>query len=249
MDEKMSGRINQDRRRFWRSAAKTIAAAELAMIGPAEAQSHRGAASDVPVTEPGSGRSFGSLKQIDAGVLRIGYVEAEPADGRAVNLLHSWLYDIFSYVEVVLLLASAGFRVIVPYLRGYGPTRFLSRGAFRNGQPAALAVDVVALMDASGSRKQRSLVSIGRRGRLGLADGERQYDDLEKQLAVLPLISVPTITLEGDANGTPHPDAAAYIRKFSGRYEHRLITGGIGHNLPQETPQAFADAMVDTDRL
>jgi pimeloyl-ACP methyl ester carboxylesterase len=104
-------------------------------------------------------------------------------------------------------------------------------------------------MDASGSRKQRSLVSIGRRGRLGLADGERQYDDLEKQLAVLPLISVPTITLEGDANGTPHPDPAAYIRKFSGRYEHRLITGGIGHNLPQETPQAFADAMVDTDRL
>jgi pimeloyl-ACP methyl ester carboxylesterase len=354
MDEKMSERINQDRRRFLRSAAKTIAAAELAVIGPAEAQSHGGAGSDVPVTEPWASPSFGSLKQIDAGVLRVGYVEAGPADGRAVILLHGWPYDIFSYVEVVPLLASAGYRVIVPYLRGYGPTRFLSSEAFRNGQPAALAVDVVALMDALkiakatlagfdwGARaanivaalwpeRCRAMVSVSGylissqdagmmalrpkaelewwyqfyfatdrglagydkfrhdfarliwqlaspnwtfddsifartaasfdnpdhvsivihnyRWRLGLADGERQYDDLEKQLAVLPLISVPTITLEGDANGAPHPDPASYIRKFSGRYEHRLITGGIGHNLPQEAPQAFADAVVDVDRL
>jgi pimeloyl-ACP methyl ester carboxylesterase len=298
--------------------------------------------------------SFGSLKQINAGVLNVGYVEAGPADGRAVILLHGWPYDIFSYVDVVPLLASAGYRVVVPYLRGYGPTRFLSGEAFRNGQPSALAVDVIALMDALkidkatlggcdwGARtanivaalwpeRCRATVSVsgyligsqeagrmplrpkaelewwyqfyfatdrGRAGydryrhdfarliwqlaspkwafddttfarsaasldnpdhvsivihnyrwRLGLADGERQYDDLEKRLAVLPLIGVPTITLEGDANGAPHPDPAAYARKFSGRYEHRLITGGIGHNLPQEAPQAFADAVVDVDRL
>ena len=324
------------------------------MIGSAEAQSSRGAAPDILATRSGTNMSFGSLKQINAGVLNVGYVEAGPADGRAVILLHGWPYDIFSYVDVVPLLASAGYRVIVPYLRGYGPTRFLSGEAFRNGQPSALAVDVIALMDALkidkatlggcdwGARtanivaalwaeRCRATVSVsgyligsqeagrmplrpkaelewwyqfyfatdrGRAGydkyrhdfarliwqlaspkwafddttfartaasldnpdhvsivihnyrwRLGLADGERQYDDLEKRLAVLPLIGVPTITLEGDANGAPHPDPAAYAQKFSGRYEHRLITGGIGHNLPQEAPQAFADAVVDVDRF
>ena len=144
----MSEGIDQDRRRFLSSAAKTIAAAELAMIGSAEAQSSRGAAPDILATRSGTNMSFGSLKQINAGVLNVGYVEAGPADGRAVILLHGWPYDIFSYVDVVPLLASAGYRVIVPYLRGYGPTRFLSGEAFRNGQPSALAVDVIALMDA-----------------------------------------------------------------------------------------------------
>jgi pimeloyl-ACP methyl ester carboxylesterase len=83
------------------------------------------------------------------------------------------------------------------------------------------------------------------RWRLGLADGERKFDEFEKQLAQAPVISVPTITMEGDANGAPHPEPSAYAKKFSGRYEHRLLTGGIGHNLPQEAPQAFAQAIVD----
>ncbi len=350
----MSEGINQDRRCFLSSVAKTIAAAELAMIGSAEAQSSRGAAPDILATKPGTNMSLGTLKQIDAGVLTIGYVEAGPADGRAVLLLHGWPYDIFSYVDVVPLLASAGYRVIVPYLRGYGPTRFLSGETFRNGQPSALAVDVIALMDALkidkatlggcdwGARtanivaalwpeRCKAMVSVsgyligsqdagrlplppkaelewwyqfyfaterGRVGyykhrhdfarliwrlaspkwnfddamfertaasfdnpdhvdivihnyrwRLGLAEGDPKLADLEKRLAAFPSIGVPTITLEGDANGAPHPDPATYARKFSGRYEHRLITGGIGHNLPQEAPQAFANAVADVDRL
>jgi pimeloyl-ACP methyl ester carboxylesterase len=346
--------IDQDRRRFLGSAAKTIAAAELAMIGSAEAQSSRGVAPDILATKPGTNMSLGSLKQIDAGVLTIGYVEAGPADGPAVLLLHGWPYDIHSYVDVAPLLTSAGYRVIVPYLRGYGPTRFLSGEMFRNGQPSALAVDVIALMDALkidkatlagcdwGARTANivaalwperctAMVSVsgyligsqdagrmplppkaelewwyqfyfaterGRIGydkyrhdfarliwrlaspkwnfddatfertaasfdnpdhvdivihnyrwRLGLAEGDPKHENLEKRLAAFPPISVPTITLEGDANGAPHPDPAAYARKFSGRYEHRLITGGIGHNLPQEAPQAFANAVADVDRL
>jgi pimeloyl-ACP methyl ester carboxylesterase len=85
------------------------------------------------------------------------------------------------------------------------------------------------------------------RWRLGLADGERQYDPLEKRLAQGPVVSVPTITLESDANGAPHPDASAYAKKFSGKYVHRVITGGVGHNLPQEAPRAFAEAVVEAD--
>ena len=303
---------------------------------------------------PGTHTSFGALKQIEAGVLNVGYAEAGPAAGPAVLLLHGWPYDIYSYVDVAPVLAAAGYRVIVPYLRGYGTTRFLSNATPRNGQQSVLAVDIVALMDALNIAKAilagynwgartaniiaalwpercKALVSVsgyligsrelnkrplppkaelewwyqfyfaterGRadyeqyrrdfakliwqlaspqwafdaatfersaaafdnpdhvrivihnyRWRLGLADGEPQYDALEQRLAQGPVIAVPTITLEGDANGAPHPDARAYAKQFAGKYAHRVITGGIGHNLPQESPQAFADAVLDVDRF
>jgi pimeloyl-ACP methyl ester carboxylesterase len=296
--------------------------------------------------------SFGPVKQINAGVLDTGYVESGPADGPAVMLLHGWPYDIHSFADVTPVLASAGYRVIVPFVRGYGTTRFLSDDTPRNGQQAVLAVDVVALMDALGigtailagfdwgarsanvvaalwPDRCQALVSVsgyligsqaagqaplppqaehawwyqfyfaterGRAGydkyrrdfskliwqlaspkwafddatfarsaaafdnpdhaaivihnyrwRIGLAEGEPQYDDLEQRLAGLPAIAVPTITLEGDANGAPHPEPSAYAGKFSGRYEHRLIEGGVGHNLPQEAPQALAQAVLDVD--
>lgn len=300
----------------------------------------------------GTNTSFGQLQQIDVGLLNVGYAEAGPSDGPAVMLLHGWPYDIHSYVDVAPRLAQAGYRVIVPYLRGYGTTRFLSSETLRNGQQSVVAVDIVALMDALqierallagfdwGARtaniiavlwpeRCKALVSVsgyligsqqagqvplppqaelqwwyqyyfaterGRVGydkyrhdfarliwrtasphwdfdeatfqrstaaldnpdhvsivihnyrwRLGLAEGEPQYDELEQRLAQAPVITMPTITLEGDANGAPHPDASAYAGKFSGRYAHRIITGGIGHNLPQEAPQAFAQAIVDVD--
>ena len=294
--------------------------------------------------------SFGPLKQIDAGLLNVGYAEAGPANGPPVILLHGWPYDIYSFVDVAPLLASAGYRVIVPYLRGYGTTRFLSSDTFRNGQPSVVALDIIALMDALKIKKAilagfdwgartaddiavlwpercKALVSVsgyliggqasakaplppkdelqwwyqfyfatdrGRDGyekyrhdfskliwqiaspkwnfddvtfdrsaasfdnpdhvaivvhnyrwRLGLAEGEPKYDDLEKRLAEGAVITVPTITLEGDANGAPHPDPSAYAKKFSGKYAHRTINGGVGHNLPQEAPEAFAKAVVD----
>jgi pimeloyl-ACP methyl ester carboxylesterase len=337
-----------DRRRFLGAAALTIAAAELAMIDSAGAQS-----STISPIKPGTNTSFASLKQIDAGSLSVGYAEAGPVDGPPVILLHGWPYDIYSYVDVTPLLASDGYRVYVPYLRGYGSTRFLSSEAFRNGQPSAVAVDIVAFMDALkikqailagfdwGARtaniiavlwpeRCKAMVSVsgyligsqesgkvplppsaelqwwyqfyfaterGREGydkyrhdfakliwqlaspkwnfddatfersaasfnnpdhvsiaihnyrwRLALADGERKYDDLDKRLAEVPVITVPTITLEGDANGAPHPEPSAYANKFSGKYSHRNVTGGIGHNLPQEAPQPFAQAVVDVDR-
>jgi pimeloyl-ACP methyl ester carboxylesterase len=296
--------------------------------------------------------SFGTLKQVDAGLLSVGYAEAGPPDSPAVILLHGWPYDIHSYVAVTPLLASAGYRVIVPYLRGYGSTRFLSAATLRNGQQAALGVDVVALMDALGidraiiggfdwgartagvmaalwPERCRAIVPVsgyligsqeanqaplppeaelqwwyqfyfaterGRAGyeryrndfakliwriasprwdfdeatfdrsalsfdnpdhvdivihnyrwRLGLAEGEPEYADLERRLAAAPVITVPAITLEGDANGAPHPDPAAYAGKFTGRYTHRLVAGGVGHNLPQEAPQAFAEAVIEAD--
>jgi pimeloyl-ACP methyl ester carboxylesterase len=348
----MPEEINRHRRRLLGAAISTIAAAEFAVIGSADAQPSKARPADVPRVQPGSNTSFGSLKQIDAGVLNVGYAEAGPADGAVVILLHGWPYDIHSYVDVAPLLASAGYRVIVPYVRGYGSTRFLSSETFRNGQQSALAVDIVDLMDALkikaaivagcdwGARtaniiaalwpeRCKALVSVsgyligsreanmmplppraelqwwyqyylaterGRAGydkyrhdfakliwqiaspkwdfddatfdrsaasfnnpdhvgivihnyrwRLSLAEGEPKYDDLEKRLAAAPVINVPTITLEGDANGAPHPDAASYAKKFSGKYTHRLIEGGIGHNLPQEAPQAFVQAVVDVD--
>ena len=295
---------------------------------------------------------FDALKQVDAGPLSVGYAEGGPADGRAVLLLHGWPYDIHSFAEATPLLAAAGYRVIVPFVRGYGTTRFLSDDTPRNGQQAALATDVVALMDALaieqailagfdwGGRSAdivaalwpdrcKALVSVsgyligsqaateaplppraelawwyqyyfatdrGRVGydkyrrefskliwqlaspkwtfddatfarsaaafanpdhvsivihnyrwRLSLAAGESRYDDLERQLASFPAIAVPAITLEGDANGAPHSDASAYASKFTGKYEHRVVEGGIGHNLPQEAPQAFAEAIIDAD--
>jgi pimeloyl-ACP methyl ester carboxylesterase len=300
----------------------------------------------------GTSTSFSALKQIDAGLLNVGYAEAGKSDGPAVVLLHGWPYDIHSFVDVAPRLAQAGYRVIVPYLRGYGTTHFLSSTTPRNGQQAVVAVDIIALMDALrieqailggfdwGARtadiiaaifpeRCKGLVSVsgyligsqqagqvplppqaeyqwwyqyyfaterGRAGydtyrrdfakliwqlaspkwnfdeatfarsasafdnpdhvsivihnyrwRLGLAEGEPHYDELEQRLATAPDITVPTITLEGDANGAPHPEASAYVSKFSGRYAHRLITGGVGHNLPQEAPGDFAQAIVDVD--
>jgi pimeloyl-ACP methyl ester carboxylesterase len=298
--------------------------------------------------------SFNQIKQINAGVLNIGYVDVGPATGEVVLLLHGWPYDIYAYEEVANLLTAKGYRVIVPYLRGYGTTHFLSAETPRNGQQSALAADMIALLDALKIRKVivggfdwgartaniiaavwpercKALVSVsgyligsqqanktplspraelswwyqfyfaterGQAGyeanrhdfarliwqtaspqwhfedntfdksaaafnnpdhvaivihnyrwRLGLADGERQYDELEKKLATAPFISVPTVTLEGDANGAPHPDPALYAAKFKGKYIHRTITGGIGHNLPQEAPIAFADAILEAANL
>ena len=344
--------IDRHRRRFFGTAAVTMAAAQFGMIGSANAQAGKTKPTQLPTIKRGTNTSFGPLKQIEAGVLTVGYAEAGPADGPPVILLHGWPYDIHTYVDVAPLLASAGYRAIVPYLRGYGTTRFLSSGTVRNGQPSAVAADIVALMDALkieratiagcdwGARtaniiaalwpeRCKAMVSVsgyligsqeagkmplppeaelqwwyqyyfaterGRAGydkyrrefskliwqiaspkwefddatfdrsaasfdnpdhvavvihnyrwRLALAEGEPKYDDLEKRLAQAPVITVPTITLEGDANGAPHPDPSAYAKKFSGRYEHRNITGGIGHNLPQEAPQAFAAAVIDVD--
>ena len=301
-------------------------------------------------TSPRTHTAFAAVQQIAAGLLNVGYAEAGPSNGPAVILLHGWPYDIYSFVDVAPMLASAGYRVVVPYLRGYGSTRFISDATFRNGQPSAIAVDIIELMNALkidqatlagfdwGARtadiiaalwpeRCKALVSVsgyligsqaagemplppkaelqwwyqfyfaterGREGyekyrrdfskliwqlaspkwnfddatfdrsakafdnpdhvaimihnyrwRLGLAEGEAKYDELEKKLARNPVISVPTITMEGDANGAPHPEPAAYARMFSGKYAHRNIDGGIGHNLPQEAPQAFAQAVVD----
>jgi pimeloyl-ACP methyl ester carboxylesterase len=348
----MSEEITCDRRRFLGTAAMTIVAAQLGLIGCADAQSSNTNPGDATTITPGTNTSFGSLKQIDAGLLNVGYAEAGPSDGPVVILLHGWPYDIHSFVDVAPLLAEQGYRAVVPYLRGYGTTRFLSSETFRNGQQSAVALDITALMDALkiekailaafdwGARtadiiaalwpeRVKALVSVsgyligspesnkmplppkaelewwyqyyfaterGRAGydkyrhdfakliwqtaspkwdfddatfdrsaasldnpdhvdiaihnyrwRLGLAGGERKYDDLEKQLAEGPLITVPTITLEGDANGAPHPDASSYANKFSGKYAHRDVSGGVGHNLPQEAPQAFADAVVEVD--
>lgn len=287
-------------------------------------------------------------------MLDVEYAEAGPANGKPVLLLHGWPYDIYSYVEVAPLLAAAGYRVIIPYLRGYGGTRFIASDTLRNGQQAALAADGLALLEALkieraviagydwGARtanimaalwpeRCKALVSVSGyligsqelnraplppkaelqwwyqfyfttergeagyakytrdfarliwslaspqwafddvtfersaaafdnpdhvaitihnyRWRLGLAAGESKFDEIEKKLATQPAISVPTITMEGDANGAPHPDPKAYAKRFSGKYEHRLIGGGVGHNLPQEAPQAFAKAVIDADQL
>ena len=144
----MSEEINNDRRRFLGTAAMTIAAAQLGMFGSASAQSGKTKPANLPAIKPGTNKSFGALKQIDAGVLNVGYAEAGPANGPAVILLHGWPYDIHSFVDVAPLLASAGYRVIVPYLRGYGTTRFLSSETFHNGQQSVIALDIIALMDA-----------------------------------------------------------------------------------------------------
>ena len=345
----MSDEINHDRRRFFGTAAMTFAAGQLSLNATAEAQTALPKKSGTALVKGGSNTSFASLRQIDAGLLNVGYVEAGPAGGQAVILLHGWPYDIYSFVDVAPLLASAGYRVIVPYLRGYGTTRFLSDATVRNGQPSALSVDIIALMDALKIEKAtvagfdwgartanimaalwpercKAMVSVsgyligsqqagkmplppkaelqwwyqfyfaterGREGynkyrrefskliwqiaspqwhfddatfersakgldnpdhvaivvhnyrwRLDLADGEARYDDLEKRLAQSPIITVPTITMEGDANGAPHPEPAAYAKMFSGRYSHRTVKGGIGHNLPQEAPEAFAEAII-----
>jgi pimeloyl-ACP methyl ester carboxylesterase len=337
----MSEDFNLDRRHFLGAAALSIAAGRLGSLDLTRAASGgRYATSGSPA----------AVKQIDAGVLNIGYAEAGPVGGPAVILLHGWPYDIHSFDEVATLLASAGYRVIVPFLRGYGTTRFLSSDTMRNGQPSAIATDIIALMDALKIQKPiiggfdwgartaniigalwpercKAMVSVsgyligsqeagrvplppsaefqwwyqfyfaterGRAGydkyrhefakliwqlaspkwhfddatfdrsaasldnpdhvsiviqsyrwRLGLVPGESKYDALEAQLAKAPPIGVPTITLEGDANGAPHPDASSYAKKFTGKYAHRVIEGGVGHDLPQEAPKAFANAIIE----
>jgi pimeloyl-ACP methyl ester carboxylesterase len=350
----MSYAIDPDRRRFFGAAAMTFAAAQLDMRTFAEAHAATAGTAQPSPVKSGPQVSFAPLKEVTAGALSIGYAEAGPADGPAVILLHGWPYDIHSFVEVTPLLATAGYRVIAPYLRGYGSTRFLSDTTVRNGQQSALARDTIDLMDALRIQKAtlagfdwgarsadivaalwpercRGLVSVsgylignqeagkvplppkaeyqwwyqyyfaterGRSGyakyrrdfakliwqlaspkwnfdeatfdrsaaafdnpdhvaivihnyrwRLGLVEGEARYDELEKRLAAGPNITVPTITLEGDANGAPHSEPAAYAKKFSGEYAHRTISGGVGHNLPQEAPQAFAQAVKDVERL
>jgi pimeloyl-ACP methyl ester carboxylesterase len=339
-------------------AGVSVSAALLAVpaffTARAELLSGTAGTAGLPPMKPATNCSFRSLKQIDAGLLNIGYAEDGPAHGPAVILLHGWPYDIHSFVDVAPMLASKGYRVIVPYLRGYGTTRFLSSETMRNAQQSAVALDILALMDAlkiktaivagfdGGARmagimavlwpeRCKAIVSVGGylisspadnqvpwppepaslywyqyyfstpagkagyakyldqfnkfiwrqaspkwnfddatydrtaaafnnpdhvdivmhdyRWRLGLADGERKYDGLEKRLATLPAISVPTIAMEGDANGAIHAPSTAYRDKFSGKYEYRLITGGIGRNLPQEAPQAFAQAVIDVDSL
>jgi pimeloyl-ACP methyl ester carboxylesterase len=352
LEAQMADSLDHVRRRLLSVAAMSFVATEFDAIGQAHAQSNVPAIADPTTSGRNATTSFGALKQIDAGVLSVGYAEMGPANGRPLILLHGWPYDIHSFVDVAPTLASAGYRVIVPYLRGYGTTRFLSNDTFRNGQPSAIAVDMIALMDALkiqkamlggfdwGARTVNIMAALwpercdatvsvsgyligsqeagkmplppkaeldwwyqyyfaterGRKGydqyrhdfskliwqlaspkwsfddatfdrsaasfknpdhvaivvhnyrwRLGIAAGEPKYDDLEKRLAASPVISVPTITMEGDANGAPHPDPSAYAGKFSGKYSHRTIAGGIGHNLPQEAPQAFAQAIIDVD--
>ena len=350
----MSSAVDAERRRFFSAAAMTLAATRLdAGAALAGGQSGTAQESKPPPVKAGASNALAPLKQIGARVLSVGYAEAGPPEGPPVLLLHGWPYDIHSFVDVTPLLASAGYRVIVPYARGYGPTRFLSSTTVRNGEPAALAHDVIDLMDALRIRtailggydwggrsanivaalwpeRCKGLVSVSgyligsqeagkvplppkaeyqwwyqyyfatERGRAGYdkyrhdfarliwqlaspkwnfdeatfersaaaldnpdqvdivihnyrwrlgAPGEARYEDLEKRLAAAPTIAVPTITLEGDANGAPHPEPAAYAKKFSGKYTHRTITGGVGHNLPQEAPQAFAQAIMDVARF
>jgi pimeloyl-ACP methyl ester carboxylesterase len=346
----MPEEIDRDRRCFLAAAVTTIAGAELSVIGSMGLHSSRMNRTAATLAKPVANTSFGPLKQIDAGVLNVGYVEDGPVDGPAVMLLHGWPYDIHSYVDVVPTLAAKGYRVIVPYLRGYGTTRFRSDETLRNGQQSAIAVDTIALMDALGIEKAivggfdwgartavimaalwpercKALVSVsgylivnlaanqqplppkaelgwwyqyyfaterGRRGyaenryafnkliwqlasptwhfddttfartaaafdnpdhvdivihnyrwRLSLANGEPRYDDLERRLSARPVITVPTITIGSDFDGAA-ADGAPYARQFSGKYSHRVLKG-IGHNVPQEAPQAFADAVLEAD--
>ena len=351
----MTKHSNPSRRGFLGATAIGLGAvAEFALMGAARAQTPQGTTPTLSSGSTSSTASFAALRQIDAGLLNVGYAEVGPANGPVVVLLHGWPYDIHSFIEVAPLLAAAGYRVIVPHLRGHGSTRFLSKDTFRNGQQAAVALDVIALLDALKIRRAlfagfdwgartadivaalwpercEALVSVsgylignreaikaplppaaeyawwyqfyfatdhGRAGyeqnrhefakliwrtaspkwafddavfarsaasldnpdhvdivihnyrwRQSLADGERAYDDLERRLAAGPLIAVPTIVLEGDANGAPHATGdAPFRKKFSGKYDYRVISGGIGHNLPQEAPGAFAQAVIDVGR-
>ena len=352
----MTKHPNPSRRGFLSTTAIGLGAvAELALMGAARAQTAQGTTGRLSSGNTSSTASFGTLRQIDAGLLNVGYAEVGPTNGPVVVLLHGWPYDIHSFVEVAPLLAAAGYRVIVPHLRGHGSTRFLSKDTFRNGQQSAVALDIIALLDALKIRKAvfagfdwgartadivaalwpercEALVSVsgylignreaikatvlppaaeyawwyqfyfatdhGRAGyeqnrhefakliwrtaspkwafddavfarsaasldnpdhidivihnyrwRQSLADGERTYDDMERRLAAGPLIAVPTVVLEGDANGAPHATGdAPFRKKFSGKYDYRVISGGIGHNLPQEAPGAFAQAVIDVAR-
>jgi pimeloyl-ACP methyl ester carboxylesterase len=346
----MSEAISNDRRRFFGTAIMTLAAARFGAtrfsdmsIGTMTPET------GIAVAGP-TGSSFRSIKQIDAGVLNVGYAEAGPANGRPVVLLHGWPYDIHAFEEVAPILAAKGYRVIMPFLRGYGTTRFLSDATMRNGEQAAIAVDAIALMDALkiqraivggfdwGSRtagimgalwpeRIKGLVAVSGyimvnlqanmqplapkaelawwyqyyfatergvlgyskntnefnkliwqlaspkwkfddatfartaasfnnpdhvkivihnyRWRLSITGGEAKYGDLEQKIFAGPSISVPSITISSDFDGAA-ADGKAYASKFSGKYHHRILNG-IGHNVPQEDPQAFAKAIVDVD--
>jgi pimeloyl-ACP methyl ester carboxylesterase len=350
MENSVTEEINHDRRRFFGAAAVTIAAAQLGVFSSADAQSSSESSTAATGGSRGTSKSLGPIKQIDADLLNVGYAEAGPANGPPVILLHGWPYDIHSYADVVPLLAQKGYRVIVPYLRGFGPTRFLSSETFRNGQQSALASDTIALMDALKIQKAivggfdwgartadimaalwpercKAIVSVsgylivnlvanqqplppkgelgwwyqyyfsterGRAGydkyrhdfnkliwqiaspkwsfddatfdrtasafdnpdhvaivihnyrwRLSLAKGEPRYDDMEKKLFAGPIITVPAITISSDFDGAA-ADGSGYRAKFSGKYSHKILKG-IGHNVPQEAPQAFADAVIEAD--
>ncbi|QDE39392.1 alpha/beta hydrolase [Luteibacter pinisoli] len=340
------------RRHFLAMAGTSIA---VALVGPqAVASSSSVLAATGAHAAPPTPATFGPVKQIHAGVLDVGYIDMGKSKHPAVLLLHGWPYDIYAFADVAPALVAKGYRVIVPFLRGYGSTRFLDEGTMRNGQPSAIAADAIALLDALKIKKAivagfdwgartadimavlwpqrcKALVSVSgyligsqeagkkplppkaelqwwyqfyfatERGRLGyeqnrhdfnkqiwqlaspqwhfddatfdrtaaafdnpdhvaitihnyrwrmdLAEGEAKYADDEAKLATGPTIGIPTITMEGDANGAPHPDPSAYKAKFTGKYEHRNITGGIGHNLPQEAPEAFVQAIVDVDHM
>jgi len=348
----MSEKIDLRRRHFLSTSALTLAAMQLGSTGCAEAGPSKIRAADIPPVQPGTNTSFGPLKQINAGLLSVGYAEAGPSSGPPVILLHGWPYDIHSYVDVAPLLAAAGYRVLIPHLRGHGTTTFLSSTTFRNGQQSVVALDTIAFMDALGIQKAilggydwgtrtvniiaalwpercKGMVAVNgyainnleqnkiplspkaehgwwyqyyfatERGKAGyeknrrdlaklvwqsnspkfhfddatfvrtaasfdnpdhvpvvihhyrwrqsLASGEPQYEDLEKRLAASPVISVPTITLDGDSHGrVPASDGSSEAHMFSGKRTHRIVKGA-GHNLPQETPQAFAQAVVDVD--
>jgi pimeloyl-ACP methyl ester carboxylesterase len=349
----MADDVNKSRRTLLGASALGLMVAQLGNSASANAQESNNNGASAPGTAGTSKGSFGPLKHVKAGVLDIAYAEAGPAEGPPVVLFHGWPYDIHSFVDVAPILAASGYRVLVPYLRGYGETRFLSASTLRNGQPAAVAVDGISFMDALkidkaviggfdwGGRnanlmaflwpeRVKAMVSVGGylvgsqaagrmplppaaenkwwylfyfgtdRGQAGYArntkdfnrfiwqqaspkwafddetfersatafenpdfvrislynyrwalslePGERKYDGLEKKIATFPTIACPTITLEGDANGAPHADPSVYAKKYVGKYEHRNLTGGIGHNLPQEAPAEFAKAIIDVDR-
>ncbi|ALM84351.1 alpha/beta fold hydrolase [Bordetella sp. N] len=354
----MSNLVNPQRRRLLgsTSALAALGLLDLGLGSTARAQgTPQGAGGQAASARAGGATSFGSpIRQIDAGTLNIGYADVGPAHGPVAILLHGWPYDIHSFVDVAPLLTAAGYRVIVPYLRGYGSTRFLAAETPRNGQQAVVALDILALMDALKIEKAviagfdwgartadilaalwperfHGLVSVsgyligsqqanakplppaaelqwwyqfyfaterGAQGyaanvhdfnkliwrqaspqwqfddatyersaqsfanpdhvavvihnyrwRLGLAQGEAKYDDYERRLAAAPKIVIPAITMEGDANGAAHPAPAAYAKQFTSKYQHRDLTGGVGHNLPQEAPKAFADAVLQVVKL
>jgi pimeloyl-ACP methyl ester carboxylesterase len=343
-----------NRRHFLHQAIMSLGAAELSIIGLGSKQHMDQVPMQTAARPQETKLSFAMLKQINAGVLNVGYAEAGPSEGPVVILLHGWPYDIHSFTDVTPILTASGYRVIAPYLRGFGTTQFISDMTFRNGQQSILALDILTLMDALNIEKAivagfdwgartaniiaalwpercKAMVAVsgylindqeknkipltpkaemewwyqyyfatdrGRIGydiyrndfarliwkiaspkwnfddatfertaaafnnpdhvsivihnyrwRLGLAKGESGFSDIEKKLAAGPLIAVPSITLESDANGAPHPDSSIYANKFSGKYVHKVINGGIGHNLPQEAPKAFADAIREVDRL
>ncbi|SFO48161.1 alpha/beta fold hydrolase [Sphingomonas sp. OK281] len=342
------------RRTFLTTAALGIAAGAFES-GEASAETHKKAMRPLKPIKREARVGFDTIKQIDAGELNVGYVDVGPTDGTPVLLLHGWPYDIYSFVDVAPALGAAGYRVLIPFLRGYGTTRFLSESTPRNGQQAAFVVDALKFLDALkidkalvagfdwGGRtacalaalypeRFKGLVAVSgytiasqddqtlkalppekerdwwyifyfatERGRIGytentrafvkmtwelaspkwhfddatfdrsassfenpdhvavtissyrwrlkLAEGEDKYAEIERRLAAHPPITVPSITMEGDANGALHAEPKSYAKNFSGPYQHRNVTGGIGHNFPQEAPSAFVQAIMAVNKI